>query len=1165
MNKILNLFFILISFASIAQFQNPKAISISESYGILDFANQDVDGDGFKDVISLNDYNNSVSIYKNDSHGRFIPFSEIANIEGNQLIVADIDNDSDIDILVSSSFSQQLRLIPNIGLGEYGTPITIFSAGSISYLKTMDFDGDNDIDIILNVGINILCLENLGAMTFNSPIILGTTAGNYAVQDLVVGDINNDLIDDIIFYSYYNVFAVQSLGNGNFTSPQVLFTVQTNPLLTIGDFNNDNLNDLIVNNQSDTWTDWNDLYVNNGNGTFTNTGTFSFLPCAIKLLAGDIDNDGDEDIAGFFCDVSLKWYENDGSGSFPEHVIEAVNLPNPYSQFDGVLSDYDNDNDLDFLSSNQNLDIIRCNTFIIDSFATSFRVSNQLEGVIGFDTGDLNGDGLIDIAAGATDLGIYYNLGNSLYGARTIIAELGVNASEHFKTIKLFDIDTDGDLDIFATVVFGSGVRLYINDGTGNFQPQVLNCYVSQIDQIDFGDYNGDGDIDILVSGSSTIGIINNLGSNSFNYQNVSGGNSSMALAVAFSNQPNSYGYKMIYSAYSNHIRYHSSNSNGLFSGSGSIIYNNQNIDAAVFYDLDNDTDKDLIITSYDSIGWRQMTPSNLGTFQTLASLPGTTIFCKQISDYNNDGNEDIFFVTQNNLGVFPSQGPLQYSTPIWLLNQHASTYGELKFGDIENDGDKDIIRNHLDYIEIGANEIIAPYQVKGKVFVDYNQNGVFDPNDQPINWAHLIANPQQKQAFSDYSGNYYLNFESSNIGLSEIWSIGIGNGWSLTTVNPYMINITIPNTGLDTLDFGYFPSIPSDSIQLNLTGGFPRCNQFVNYYITTGNHGTTHPSGTIEMELHSAINYVSATVPPTSVQGNTIIWQFDSLNYFENELIQLTVQMPDFNFGGDTLTSFVNATILDGSGIPLSTVNDTLKQVLLCAYDPNDKSVFPIGDGIFGDISPETPDLEYLVRFQNTGNDTAISIVIKDVIDPNLNFLGIVPISSSHPMEITFGNNREISFIFNSILLPDSSTNEIESHGFVKFKVPLTSNLSEGTIIHNEARIYFDSNPAVVTNTTTNRIKEEDPPVLSVFNKDHFLLSASPNPTNGTLKITSGYSSMIEKLDIYSTDGQLLGQYNKIHHPFFVMDLPQKNGLYYVVVTLSDESTHQLPIIKFE
>lgn len=1163
MTKFLNLFVLLISCTSLAQFQDPKMISIPESYGVVDFANSDVDSDGFKDIISLNNYTNSISIYKNDSYGKFVPFSKIANIGGDQLIAADFDNDSDMDILVSSSFSQELLLIPNIGLGEYGAPITILNTGYINYLETMDIDGDSDYDIIINIGIDILCLKNTGGMNFTNPVTLGSTAGNYAVQDLIVGDINNDLTDDIIFYSFYNVFAIKSLGNGNFTSPQILFSVQTNPLLTIGDFNNDNLNDLLVNNQSNNWTNWNDLYLNNGNGIFTNNGAFSFLPCAIKLLADDIDHDGDEDVAGYFCDVSLKWYENNGSGSFLEHAIEPINLSTPYSDFDAVLSDYDNDNDLDFLSSNKDLDLIRCNTFDIDSFATSFRVSNQLDGgVIGFDAGDLNGDGLIDVVAGSTDLGIYYNLGNSIYGARNIIDQLGLTASEHFRTIKLFDIDADGDLDIFGSVVSGSGVRLYLNDGSGNFQFQALNCYVAQINQFDFGDYNGDGDMDILISGSSTIGIINNLGNNNFNYQNVSGGNMYTAIAVAFTSQPNMYGYKMIYSAYGTYIKYHSSNSNGLFSGGGSIIYNNQNIDAAVFYDIDHDNDKDLIITSNDSIGWRELTSGNLGAYQTLVSLPGTTLFCNQLGDYNNDGNEDLFFVTQNNLGLFPNQGSLQYGAPVWLLNLDIS-YGEIKFGDIENDGDKDLILNHSDYLEIALNEEIAPYQVKGRVFIDFNQNGTYDQNDQPINLNHLIANPQQKQTFSDYNGNYHLNFDSNNIGASLISTTGTSSGWALTTVNPYMVNITVPNTGLDTLDFGYFPNTPVDSIGTNLTGGFPRCNQLVNYYITVGNHGTTFPSGTVELQLNSAIDYVSSTVTPTTIQGNTISWEYDSLNYFENELIRITVQMPDFNFSGDTLASVINASILDGSGATIFTVSDTLKQILLCAYDPNDKSVLPLGEGIFGDISPETPELEYLVRFQNTGNDTAISVVIKDIIDPNLDLLGIVPVSYSHPMEIAFGNNREVSFIFNNILLPDSSTNEIESHGFVKFKIPMNPNLPEGTMIYNDAYIYFDSNPAVVTNTTTNHIKI-DPLVLSVYTKDQLRLSASPNPTNGTLKIASN-NSIIEKLDIYSTDGQLLGQYRNIHNNSFILEIPGKNGLYYVAVTLDDQSTHRLPIIKSE
>jgi hypothetical protein len=138
-------------------------------------------------------------------------------------------------------------------------------------------------------------------------------------------------------------------------------------------------------------------------------------------------------------------------------------------------------------------------------------------------------------------------------------------------------------------------------------------------------------------------------------------------------------------------------------------------------------------------------------------------------------------------------------------------------------------------------------------------------------------------------------------------------------------------------------------------------------------------------------------------------------------------------------------------------------------SYDPNDKSVMPSGVLDKKYIS-EDAELEYLIRFQNTGSDTAFKIVIKDTLDTDLDISTLSVGVASHPYSWTLSGEKSpvITWTFSNINLPDSTTNEKQSHGFVKFKIKQKPG-NKGAEISNKAEIYFDFNSPVVTNIVTN------------------------------------------------------------------------------------------------
>jgi uncharacterized repeat protein (TIGR01451 family) len=142
-------------------------------------------------------------------------------------------------------------------------------------------------------------------------------------------------------------------------------------------------------------------------------------------------------------------------------------------------------------------------------------------------------------------------------------------------------------------------------------------------------------------------------------------------------------------------------------------------------------------------------------------------------------------------------------------------------------------------------------------------------------------------------------------------------------------------------------------------------------------------------------------------------------------------------------------------------------------SYDPNDKAGYPQGYGANHYVEPNTT-LEYLIRFQNTGTDTAFTVKILDTLDARLDPCTFRLVNSSHPVRESISGTGDISFLFSNIMLPDSNVNEPASNGFVRYRIAPRPGLPLETDVFNSASIYFDFNDPVVTNTTQHRFGED-------------------------------------------------------------------------------------------
>ncbi len=149
-------------------------------------------------------------------------------------------------------------------------------------------------------------------------------------------------------------------------------------------------------------------------------------------------------------------------------------------------------------------------------------------------------------------------------------------------------------------------------------------------------------------------------------------------------------------------------------------------------------------------------------------------------------------------------------------------------------------------------------------------------------------------------------------------------------------------------------------------------------------------------------------------------------------------------------------------------------------SLDPNEKLVTPIGIGPDHITEPDER-FTYRINFQNTGNDTAHFVKIVDQLNNSFDLSTIQLLSSSHPYNFSL-IDHELIWQFDPILVPDSNTDEANSHGFVEFSIELVSSVSQGQQVTNSAQVFFDNNSPVVTNITRNLICTPEIATINIF-----------------------------------------------------------------------------------
>lgn len=301
--------------------------------------------------------------------------------------------------------------------------------------------------------------------------------------------------------------------------------------------------------------------------------------------------------------------------------------------------------------------------------------------------------------------------------------------------------------------------------------------------------------------------------------------------------------------------------------------------------------------------------------------------------------------------------------------------------------------------------------------------------------------------------------------------------------------NITVTPASDTTLYFEVFDSLGilqcTDSVFIDvLSPGFDNLVNLVSANFMPGqqayttihaeNLGCQNTSGTISLVLDPLTSFVSAVPAPNSINGDTLYWNYTNLsqpsgNSFIANITLLTSTSAQV---GDSVYLDLKINDLIGDAHPGNNIRN-YRFPVLNGYDPNDKKVYPSGDCtphfVYNDEK-----LTYTIRFRNTGNSYAYNIKLIDSLNPNIKKESLRILGSSHPVKVHFDNNDVLRFNFDTILLPASiSVGPYLSTGYVIFEFEQKPNLAHGVVIKNKARIYFDYNPAIITNQVFNTVTD--------------------------------------------------------------------------------------------
>ncbi|WP_282161715.1 FG-GAP-like repeat-containing protein [Ulvibacterium marinum] len=489
--------------------------------GIRDVTVADLDGDGNLDVLSASFNDNRVAWYPNDGNGNFGDQQTIttagAGVGYLAVATGDLDGDGDLDVFSARS-DATIAWYENAGSSLRVTATDpAANALGIDNAATLGLTFNQTIDAATLTTDNMKITGNYGRpLGFGAPSVNATTAvfdpdrnffpGEQITATLtteVAGSAGTSLASP---FTYSFTAGVNPDSPGEFPNGQNIifeyFGGSNRNDVTVADLDGDGDLDVISEYEIINGVAWfpNDGSGNLGAPLILDSGGYSFR----RIIPADLDGDGDlEVLAVTTADGQIDWYLNDGSENFTDGMPISLNTVNAVK--DLAIGDLDGDGDLDVLLASLNKITWYPNdglTFDVSRipaiFGTERTITTATAGASGVATGDLDGDGDLDVVSSSAEdnkIAWYPNDGSGNFGAQRTITQAEAGAED----VIVADLDGDGNLDVISTSADDNRIAWYRNDGNGNFgNQQTITTAVDGIRDVTVADLDGDGNLDVL-------------------------------------------------------------------------------------------------------------------------------------------------------------------------------------------------------------------------------------------------------------------------------------------------------------------------------------------------------------------------------------------------------------------------------------------------------------------------------------------------------------------------------------------------------------------------------------------------------------------------------------------------------------------------------------------
>lgn len=282
-------------------------------------------------------------------------------------------------------------------------------------------------------------------------------------------------------------------------------------------------------------------------------------------------------------------------------------------------------------------------------------------------------------------------------------------------------------------------------------------------------------------------------------------------------------------------------------------------------------------------------------------------------------------------------------------------------------------------------------------------------------------------------------------------------------------------------------------------------------------NLSCTPQNGKLKLEIPKFYNFVAASLPYTILPNGQFEFDIQVVVFNKDSRLLIKYRIDGTAPGGEQVcwkTYYVDS--------ENEIISQFLCQTITNSFDPNDLHVFP-GGRCEENYILNDEKIEYLINFQNLGNDSAFHVSILDTLDGHLDKASFYLLDASHKVSVSFYDSI-LRFDFKDINLQAKVVNEQKSKGFVRFLIDQKPGIPAGTKYENRAHIFFDFNKAVTTNDVFNTLVDELPSCIissiEPFDGDT-KYSIFPNPTYDQILIKN--LSGLSLVSCYNDKGNLV------------------------------------------